>query len=107
MANDRKCMVCVPYCLVSLLNRILIAEHNFALGGWQNNAGGGPPGGPGQYNRNQYPPQPTSAQQWNSGTRVPGPPQSNQIPPGGPAQWDPRYAAQSQQPPYPANQQVI
>lgn len=74
------------------------------LGGWQNNAGGGPPG-PGQYNRGQYPPQP-GPQQWNSGQRPPGPPGPGGQPPGPPGQWEPhRYPPQGQ-PPYPANQQV-
>lgn len=67
------------------------------LGGWQNNAGGGPPG---QYNRGQYPPQP-GPQPWNTGQRPPG------APPGQPGQWEHnRYPPQNQQQPYPSVQQV-
>lgn len=80
------------------------------LGGWQGNAVGGVPcgpGGPGPYvNRTQYPPQP-SPQQWNSGQRPPGPPGPGGQPPG-PGQWDQhRYPPQGQQQSqYPPNQQV-
>lgn len=73
----------------------------FVLGGWQNSTGGGPPG---QYNRGQYPPQPTP-QQWNSGQRPPVPPGPANSQPM--AQWDQhRYPPQSQQPPYPTSQPV-
>lgn len=64
-----------------------------STGGWQNSAGGGPPG---QYNRGQYPPQP-GPQQWNTGQRPPGAPG-----PGQPGQWEHnRYPPQNQQQPYP------
>lgn len=81
------------------LYRILVNLINF-IGGWQNNASGGPPG---QYNRGTYPPQP-GPQQWNAGQRPPGPPGPGGQPIG---QWDQhRYPPQGPQGPYPGNQPV-